>query len=189
MHEDQRVAEARCKLQVMEHGHDRKTVASQALGCVQKGELMLQIEACDGLVEKQHLPGLDRATCLQLGENPGEMYPLPLAAREGLVVALGEVRHICPFKGIEHKALPVATGQSTADPLNPKGGDLKDREGKVEIGGLRHHGPAMSKPPCRDGAQWASAEQNLARCRLKFAAQEAQERRFAGSVGAYHHGE
>ena len=99
------------------------------------------------------------------------------------------MRHVGLRERIEGDALPVAARQPAPDSLDPEAGDLEDREGKAEIGGLRHHRPAVREAPWRNGAQGLAVEANLALRRREFAGQDAQKRRLAGSVGADDDGE
>ena len=129
---------------------------------------------------------LDGPASLQLRQHAGEMNPLPLPAGERLVVTPREMRHIGLCKSVQDDVLPVAARQAAADPLDSEAGDLEDRERKAEIGSLRHHHPAVREAPCRKGTQGLAIEANLATRWMEFTAQEPQERRLAGPVGADH---
>ncbi len=60
--------------------HSDALIAGEARRGIHQAELVTKIEARDGLVEKQRLPGFDRSPCGQLTEHARELHALLLSA-------------------------------------------------------------------------------------------------------------
>ena len=76
---------------------------------MEQGELMLEVEACDGLVEKQHLSRLDRPAGFQCASTRAKWTRWRSPPDSVLVVAVGEMGDVCLFQRFLCKELAVTS--------------------------------------------------------------------------------
>ncbi len=169
------VAEHRCQIEIVQRDDGGEAEFGDQ---GQDIELMLDIEMVGRLVEQQFAWGL--------GQRPGDMHPLPLAARQCLPELAGAFAHVDAGECFFDRGIVIGCpgGEEAAMRRAAEADDIAHCELRIRRRLLLDESDAAGKDGARKAGDIIVAEADDAGSDLPQPADQAQQAGFAGAVRA-----